>query len=273
MAAEPRLLCRAKALYPYTVNDGSSLHFERGDTIEVLAQLPSGWWDGLCGGKRGWFPSNYVEIIQHYLNDDQDTLQFDGMSARDNKAPCDLFLPTSPQSKRATMTRPRYDQHTQSSSPIPPTSDWSLERKQDTALDYYYPEQTLQMLHVNSEDPILFDEDDSTFDQQEISDEILSPTDPRNDLLDFVDDRLLSSSTVRNNKDGTDEIDFGGDWMDNDENAPQLPPPWIKKSVAQGGTCYYNMATHEVAWDINDIMDFTHGVTVSASNEPVAPFT
>jgi son of sevenless-like protein len=47
MTAEPRLLCRARALYPYTANDGSNLSFEQGDIIEVLAQLPSGWWDGL----------------------------------------------------------------------------------------------------------------------------------------------------------------------------------------------------------------------------------
>lgn len=47
MIGESRLLCQAKALYPYTSNDDSSVSFEQGDIIDVLAQLPSGWWDGL----------------------------------------------------------------------------------------------------------------------------------------------------------------------------------------------------------------------------------
>lgn len=31
--------------------------------IEVLTRLESGWWDGLLGDERGWFPSNYVTVI------------------------------------------------------------------------------------------------------------------------------------------------------------------------------------------------------------------
>ncbi|KAJ1850389.1 hypothetical protein LPJ57_008152, partial [Coemansia sp. RSA 486] len=41
----------------------SGLTFERGEIIEVLACLESGWWNGICGTNRGWFPSNYVENI------------------------------------------------------------------------------------------------------------------------------------------------------------------------------------------------------------------
>lgn len=53
-----------RALYDFTSEDASSLSFERGALIEVLTQLESGWWDGLLGNDvRGWFPSNYVEII------------------------------------------------------------------------------------------------------------------------------------------------------------------------------------------------------------------
>lgn len=57
----PALFCRAK--YPYTAQDSSALSFFAGDIIEVLTQQQSGWWDGLLGEERGWFPSNYVEII------------------------------------------------------------------------------------------------------------------------------------------------------------------------------------------------------------------
>lgn len=53
-----------QADYPFTSPDGSALSFHRGDVIEVLTQLDSGWWDGLLvGGERGWFPSNYVRPI------------------------------------------------------------------------------------------------------------------------------------------------------------------------------------------------------------------
>lgn len=57
----PALFCRA--LYDYDSLDNSALSFRRGDIIEVLSQQPSGWWDGLLGDERGWFPSNYVVII------------------------------------------------------------------------------------------------------------------------------------------------------------------------------------------------------------------
>lgn len=52
-----------KALYDYQAQDSSALSFSQGDIIEVLTQQPSGWWDGLLGEERGWFPSNYVTIL------------------------------------------------------------------------------------------------------------------------------------------------------------------------------------------------------------------
>jgi son of sevenless-like protein len=55
------LFCRA--LYDYEAQDASALSFRRDDIIEVLTQQPSGWWDGLLGQERGWFPSNYVVVI------------------------------------------------------------------------------------------------------------------------------------------------------------------------------------------------------------------
>ncbi|KAI7872904.1 ras guanine nucleotide exchange factor domain-containing protein [Spinellus fusiger] len=55
------ICCRVYALYPYTSTDSTSLSFEKGAIIDVLAKLESGWWDGWCNKKRGWFPSNYVQ--------------------------------------------------------------------------------------------------------------------------------------------------------------------------------------------------------------------
>lgn len=51
-----------KAAYNYKTDDQSSLSFVVGDVIEVLTTLESGWWDGLLGNERGWFPSNHVSL-------------------------------------------------------------------------------------------------------------------------------------------------------------------------------------------------------------------
>lgn len=52
-----------RALYDYQSNDASSLSFHKNDIIEVLTRLETGWWDGLLGEERGWFPSNYVVVV------------------------------------------------------------------------------------------------------------------------------------------------------------------------------------------------------------------
>lgn len=41
--------------------NATCLTFRAGEKIHVLNRDPSGWWDGeLADGRRGWFPSNYV---------------------------------------------------------------------------------------------------------------------------------------------------------------------------------------------------------------------
>ncbi|KAJ2081597.1 hypothetical protein H4R24_002218 [Coemansia sp. RSA 988] len=52
-----------RALYPFKSEETSGLTFDRGEIIEVLACLESGWWNGICKNNRGWFPSNYVEHV------------------------------------------------------------------------------------------------------------------------------------------------------------------------------------------------------------------
>ncbi|KAI0731989.1 ras GEF [Fomitopsis betulina] len=69
-----------RALYDYQKSDNSSLSFRKNDIIEVLSKLESGWWDGLLGEERGWFPSNYVTVISEEeaelaLNGDASTVQ------------------------------------------------------------------------------------------------------------------------------------------------------------------------------------------------------
>ncbi len=71
-----------RALYDYQSEDPSSLSFKKGDIIEVLTRLDSGWWDGLLNDERGWFPSNYVSVI----SDQEAEAAFGGSEYPDSNA-------------------------------------------------------------------------------------------------------------------------------------------------------------------------------------------
>ncbi|GAA6025516.1 hypothetical protein JCM11491_004143 [Sporobolomyces phaffii] len=51
------------SLPPDPAEAGTCLSFEQGQVIKCLNQDASGWWDGELEGRRGWFPSNYVQVI------------------------------------------------------------------------------------------------------------------------------------------------------------------------------------------------------------------
>jgi son of sevenless-like protein len=61
-----------RALYNYAADDPTSLSFHKGDVIQVITQLESGWWDGVINGVRGWFPSNYCTVIAGSTEDDDE---------------------------------------------------------------------------------------------------------------------------------------------------------------------------------------------------------
>ncbi|KAF9003733.1 ras GEF [Hymenopellis radicata] len=48
--------------YTPTQQNATCLSFRAGQVIHVLNRDNSGWWDGELEGRRGWFPSNYVNI-------------------------------------------------------------------------------------------------------------------------------------------------------------------------------------------------------------------
>ncbi|KAA8567986.1 hypothetical protein EYC84_008415 [Monilinia fructicola] len=59
----PQSAMYVRALYDYEADDRTSLSFHEGDIIQVITQLESGWWDGVINGVRGWFPSNYCQVV------------------------------------------------------------------------------------------------------------------------------------------------------------------------------------------------------------------
>lgn len=62
-----------RALYDYDADDRTSLSFRQGDIIQVITQLESGWWDGIINGVRGWFPSNYCEVVSQSADDGRES--------------------------------------------------------------------------------------------------------------------------------------------------------------------------------------------------------
>ncbi|CAM9736651.1 unnamed protein product [Hapterophycus canaliculatus] len=54
---------RARALFSYSAADNTELSLTEGEVFTVVSQDQSGWWTGEKGGRKGLFPSNYVNLI------------------------------------------------------------------------------------------------------------------------------------------------------------------------------------------------------------------
>lgn len=78
-----------RAMYDFDSEDATNLTFKKDDVIQVLAQLESGWWAGHCQGRQGWFPSNYVELLnEDDLEDSEDDEEGDDLDVS-------VFIPSS----------------------------------------------------------------------------------------------------------------------------------------------------------------------------------
>ena len=49
--------------YSYAAENEDELDLEVGDEVVVTNQEEEGWWEGIMNGRRGVFPSNFVETI------------------------------------------------------------------------------------------------------------------------------------------------------------------------------------------------------------------
>ena len=136
-----------KALYDYQSQDDSSLSFRRGDVIEVLTRLETGWWDGLLGEERGWFPSNYVAVISDEEADAAFSAAEDGVLSTQTQEIRDVRVPhtsntngSSHDTSSETMSSlPSMSSVTSSLSSMPRSSqndDWT-----DGEMDYEQPRQ------------------------------------------------------------------------------------------------------------------------------------
>ncbi len=52
-----------RALYDFAAENPTELSFKEGDVIMLKEQIDDNWYNGSVGGKSGFFPTNYVQII------------------------------------------------------------------------------------------------------------------------------------------------------------------------------------------------------------------
>ncbi|CAO2823454.1 unnamed protein product [Amaranthus hypochondriacus] len=62
--SEKKMYCLAEAIHPFNAESEKELCLAVGDYVVVRKVSPSGWSEGECKGKAGWFPSAYVENRQ-----------------------------------------------------------------------------------------------------------------------------------------------------------------------------------------------------------------
>ncbi|XP_038136176.1 nostrin isoform X1 [Cyprinodon tularosa] len=54
---------KCKALYSFTPQHDDELPFKEGDVLDIYKKEENGWWVGAINGKKGHFPSTYVEEL------------------------------------------------------------------------------------------------------------------------------------------------------------------------------------------------------------------
>ncbi|KAI8369613.1 uncharacterized protein BYT42DRAFT_475672, partial [Radiomyces spectabilis] len=112
------------ALYTHESNDSLVLNFEQGDYLDVNKKLPTGWWQGSCNGTAGWFPRNYVAVV-----DRASTPEYEQTKDLTDLIEDQLF------GECLTSAQP--------TSPLP--KHWTLQTTKDGKRHYYYNRFTGEM--------------------------------------------------------------------------------------------------------------------------------
>lgn len=56
-----------KALFDYEASDEGQLSIKAGTVLELLDDSNPDWWEGELNGRTGYFPKDYVELVQPNL--------------------------------------------------------------------------------------------------------------------------------------------------------------------------------------------------------------
>lgn len=56
-----KVLKTVRVIFDYAPTSAEELEIKEGDTVDVFDMQPDGWWYGQSKGKKGYFPSNFVQ--------------------------------------------------------------------------------------------------------------------------------------------------------------------------------------------------------------------
>lgn len=101
-----------QVLYDYEPTNEQELLIHAGDIISVLQECDDGWWEGeLADGTRGFFPSNFVQVIDENV----DGIAVDDHQIADDSADAaDVAVAGEEGEEQAEMTSALYDYEAQS---------------------------------------------------------------------------------------------------------------------------------------------------------------
>ncbi|KAI7898139.1 ras guanine nucleotide exchange factor domain-containing protein [Cokeromyces recurvatus] len=288
MAAEANtlpIICRVRALYAFSSTEKSSLSFEKDEYIDVLTKLDSGWWDGLCGGNRGWFPSNYVKIVEtsqdlivekdkkHHnpattIEDDSDeearTIKViqrmnQGIHPTSSSKNHHSYYSGAIQPKRHRLQAPpsssslnqQRSSYNEDDSDLP--EGWTLQIADDGITKFYFNKQTggLRWNHPG----IISDSDNddshpSAEEEFEVTSRPISMDKPMEHFDDFGKIQSKQNQTVVEHK------------------HVNLMSYWTKRTTPQGKVYYGNSITNETTWNYDDI-DLSTGRLKTENNEQI----
>ncbi|KAK9721912.1 hypothetical protein K7432_003034 [Basidiobolus ranarum] len=217
-----------RALYDFDSTDDSSLSFRKGDIIEVITQLDSGWWDGLCNGLRGWFPSEFViPVDSGNLVEEVQAHQADYFDQKDEPA------------SNRKMSQP-YPSEEGYGNEIALPENWVTHSAEDGTF-WYYNSKTKEAQWSYPETP---SQNDTSKNQGENIPKLVATSKAVNDKMNGIFDTLSFRRKSR-------QID--------DE---KLPPNWGKKTSPNGRNYYFNMVTDVTTWNLNEI-DWETGLLFS----------
>ncbi|ORZ20438.1 ras guanine nucleotide exchange factor domain-containing protein [Absidia repens] len=282
------IISRARALYAFKSNDKSSLQFEQGDCIDVLNKLKSGWWDGWCNGSRGWFPSNYVHVIEE-LSDavavelpnivDTAKQQQDvyveslGSSSPMLRVPKNGVPLQRNQEHRISLPynhtidiqqhQQRQYQYINPEPSLP--ANWIMEMTEDGTDCYYYNKLTgeMQTLPPIGSSAEIQSRSESNHDAtvKKISNtkfdacsELGDTASYENDIVQDDDSELRSVSSRLDDRKVLPNPLIN---INHTDSSDHLPSSWVKRTNHQGRTYYCNIQTQDTTWDMKNIDPIT----------------
>lgn len=76
-----------RANYSFQAENKEEMTLTKGDVVSVVQEVDEGWWLGECNGRRGLFPSNYVEPLPEGATPSQGLSTSNSWVSFDSQAP------------------------------------------------------------------------------------------------------------------------------------------------------------------------------------------